>query len=502
MTPATLGTLLALSVSAFAQEKPLTTTRENADTAHIFVTGNMITDYVQRPHSVTAFTDSFSNPSGVPTLASVAAASGENTFEGELAIRFTAELNNKVTVVIEIGTRRADGDPAPGPGGINRFGDGQALAIKLREAHLLFPEVVIPELKAELGISTWKFNIRGKGGSLAFDPRRAQTITRNLDSDGILNVRDDGFNRFAEAAFVDTAQPVGGTVTYGSGPVTVDVVFLPTVNDEGGTPRNDDQLYAVDAMLGLDDLGKGSRAGIIFAISTARTALVGGTPGNTDARTKIYTVGGGSSLKLMEGLEAYLEAYTQMGQAGQLASKQRVAAGGHAAQAGVEWHYTVGNPLPFWAGLNFTHISGDSTDPADANNRKASRFAAYEGVNDLMILEDPFYGFDWDSNYQAVKVSGGASFTASRENDLDVMFVVGVTRAVNRVSVPTGGTENKLGDEVDVKATWHMTNQLALKVSLAYLWGSTLLEKCMGGIGNPNARDHAFLFVLGWDLSF
>jgi hypothetical protein len=119
-----------------------------------------------------------------------------------------------------------------------------------------------------------------------------------------------------------------------------------------------------------------------------------------------------------------------------------------------------------------------------------------------MILEDPFYGFDWDSNYQAIKVSGGASFTASRENDLDLMFVVGVTRAVNRVNVPSGGTENRLGDEADLKATWHMTNQLALKLSVAYLWGSTLLEKSMGGNGNPNARDHAFIFVLGWDLNF
>jgi hypothetical protein len=88
------------------------------------------------------------------------------------------------------------------------------------------------------------------------------------------------------------------------------------------------------------------------------------------------------------------------------------------------------------------------------------------------------------------------------ENDLDLMAIIGITRAVNRVNVPTGGTENKLGNEVDIRATWHITKQFGLKLSLAYLWGSTLLEKSMGGAGNPNASDSAFLFVLGWDLTF
>src|SRR5205823_11837897 len=136
-------------------------------------------------------------------------------------IRFSAELTNKVKAVVELGTRRTDGGPPAG--GINRLGDGPALQIRLKEMHVLFPEVFLPELRAEVGITTWSFNIRGKGGAFAFDPRKSQTVTRNLDSDGVLNVRDDGPARFAEAAFIETAQPIGATFTFDGGPVVVDL---------------------------------------------------------------------------------------------------------------------------------------------------------------------------------------------------------------------------------------------------------------------------------------
>jgi hypothetical protein len=501
----TFGTFLALSATASAQEKPVSTDKGNTDTARVYVSGNQTTDYVQRDRELTAFTDSISNPNGATNTTG---SRSENTFEGEMGIRFTAELTNKVTAVLEVGTRRIDGNPdaATGEGGINRFGEGEALRIKLKEAHVLLPVVIIPQVRAELGITTWKFNPRGKGGALAFDPRGSQTVTRNLDSDDVpFNRRDDAVNRFAEAAFAEFAQPVGAVFTYQEGAIVVDLVLLPTVNDEGGDPSDDDQLYALDGMLNLDSLGlgQGSRVGVIAALTAVRTdAADFVTPGNDEGRTRMITLGGGTTLKVLESLEAFLEGYVQTGKGGELLSGQRVAKGGHAVRFGLEWHHTVANPMPIWAGINFTHISGEKDRPGEALNRKASRFAAYESVSDLMILEDPYFGFDWDSNFQATKISGGLSLTTVTENDLDLMFIVGITRAVNSLDVPTGGTENKLGNEVDIKATWHMTKQFALRLNLAYLWGSTLLEKAMGGAGNPHSSDTAFLFVLGWDLTF
>jgi len=500
-----LGTFLALSASVQAQEKQVTTRKGNPDTARVFVSGNQTTDYINRDRELTAFTDSISNPNGA---SNTTGSRSENTFEGEMGIRFTAELSNKVTAVVEVGTRRVDGNPDPvtGDGGINRFGEGEALTIKLKEAHVLLPVVIVPQLQVQLGITTWKFNPRGKGGTLAFDPRGSQTVTRNLDSDDApFNRRDDAVNRFAEAAFAEFAQPVGAVFTFQDGPLQLDLVLFPTVNDEGGDPSDDDQLYAIDGLMNLDSLGlgKGGRVGLIAALTAVRTDAVNFiTPGGDEGRTRMVTLGGGTTLQVLESLEAYFEGYIQTGKAGELLSGQRVAAGGHAIRVGVEWHHTVANPMPIWAGINFTHISGDKDNAGEVLNRKASRFSAYESVNDLMILEDPYFGYDWDSNFQAIKVSGGISMTTVVENDLDLMFIVGITRAVNRVNVPTGGAENKLGDEVDLRATWHLTKQFAVRLSLAYLWGSTLLEKAMGGAANPNAGDTAFLFVLGWDLFF
>jgi hypothetical protein len=498
-TLAAVGFVLALSLAASAQnEKGLTTTKGNTDTGSITVTGNQTTDYIQRDRALTAFRDSESNPTGA---GNILGSTSENTFEGETGIRFNAELSNKIAAVLEIGTRRIDGDPAAGPGGVNRYGEGEALAIKLKEAHVLLPIVFIPELKAQLGITTWKFNPRGKGGSLAFDPRSAQTVTRNIDSDSApFNVRDDGQNRLLEAAFVEPSMPVGAVFTYqGDGPFHLDFVFLPAMAEEGGPPRDDDQLYAIDGMMNLDALGAGSRVGLIIALTSVRTDAPNFTPGNDEGRTRMLTLGGGTTVKVLESLEVFFEGYVQKGKAGELLNGQRIEAGGHAVRTGVAWNHAIANPMPIWAQVDFTHISGENS--TSGTNRKASRFAAYESISDLMIMEDPYFGFDWDSNIQAVKVSGGLSLSAATENDLDLMFIVGVMRAAKRVQLPTG-LENKLGNEVDLRMTWHMTKQFSFRLAFAYLWGSKILEDAMGGPSVPEAQDSTFLFVLGWDMTF
>jgi hypothetical protein len=487
-----------MSLTAWAQqpilpghERPLTTNPDRPEAVKVWVTGNMVVEYVNRARPVTAFTDSVGNPSGIGSPTTEV----ENTFEGEVGIRVTVEMMGKVTVVVDIGTRRAD-EGSGTNGGINRFGEGESIHPRLREGHVHLAGLFVPEVSVEAGISTWSFNVRGKGGAFAFDPRHAQTLTRNLGSDGILNVRDDVVNRFAEAAGTNESQPIGGTVTYSNGTVKIDLVLLPTVTDEGGAVSGDDQLYALDLILGLDSLGVGSRMGLIVALSSANDGLFG--------HAVIYTFGGGTSIMIMKGLEIYGEGYLQAGRAG-FVGGNRVSAAGRAAQLGAEWHYVAGNPLPFWFAANFTHITGDDSDPvADPNNGRASRFAAHEGVADLMIIEDPYYGFDWDSNYQVVKVSGGASFNLSTDkHDLDLMAIFAFSKATSPVTtIPGVSSSRQLGNEVDVKATWHVTKQFAIKASFAYLWGSALLRSAMAAIGSSNPLDHAWIAVLGWDLTF
>jgi hypothetical protein len=195
--------LLAMTWAAYAQEKPVMTTRDMAETVKVTVTGEVDLDYVWRRKEITAMTG------GVGDANTPADSASENTFEGFVALRLTAELSDKITGIIEFGTKRVDA------GVINYFaapsGAGSAaLSLQLREANITIQELIMPELKLQAGISTWSFDIRGKGQSLALDPRHSQRFDRNVnagpDTDGAL---------FGRAGDYQELEPVGGWMRYG-----------------------------------------------------------------------------------------------------------------------------------------------------------------------------------------------------------------------------------------------------------------------------------------------
>jgi len=99
---------LVLLAPAFAkatageQEKPLSTSKEMDQTVRVTVTGEVELDYVWRRQEITAFTGGVSGTSGPGNSAS------ENTFEGFVALRMNVELSDKVSALIEIGTKRVD----------------------------------------------------------------------------------------------------------------------------------------------------------------------------------------------------------------------------------------------------------------------------------------------------------------------------------------------------------------------------------------------------------
>jgi hypothetical protein len=494
--------LAALALLALLQEKPVTTTKEKADTIKVNVSGRTTYDLVYRGREMTGYTSSESNPVFIPffgaTFPNPATAESETTVEGFAAVRIDVEFTGKVSGVVEFGTKRIDGDPDEVGGGIQRLGDDSSYRLRLREARLNLAELFAPEISAQLGMPTWTFDVRGKGHSLAFNPRQSQTITRNLDSLGQLNVAEALDARLIEAAFCNDVEPFGGTVTWSADPLTIEVILLPLV-EEGGSASRDVSLYAVDGWYTFGDPSQRSRAGLILALSKQRgpSPDPNGTPGD------LITLGGGTSVKLLDGaLEVFGEAYVQTGSVGETlaGARQKIDAKGNAFQLGFEYHHTVGNPLPVWFGASYTFLSGDGdTDP---NDTKANRFASYEGVNELMILEDRELGLDWDSNYKAIKINLGAQFTAFTKNDLEVRALVGIAQAAEAVD-PAGANEDDLGNEVDLRARWSVTPQVAIQLGIAQLFGSKILEKSMtaGGAG-VHADDKTSLYLLGMDMKF
>jgi hypothetical protein len=505
------GALLALclaSASALAQgDKPLTTSGERDGTLKVTVTGDVALDFVYRSRELTGFTDSMNQRTGPPPQDS-STSEPESTFEGFASMRIALELSDKVAGVVEFGTRRLE------DGTINRWGENSAAEqIQLREAHVTLSECLTPAMKVQLGISTWSFDARGRGEAFAFDPRHSQTITRNFDSIGgvptagtnLINIRETAEARLEEAGFPDELQPVGATLTYSQDNWMIDVVLLPGVI-EGGRPNADEALYAVDFWYTLDSMGKGSRVGVIAALSSFATNNNGGAAfasATPEEHARVWTVGAGGVLKFMDGaLEVYAEGYFQSGKAGEAATED-VDAAGRAFQIGVEYNHVVGNPMPIRVGANFTLISGDDdTAPDD----EANRFGAYENVNDLLIIESMYYGFDWDSNYQAFKFNAGTAFSvAGGKDNLEVDLVVGITEAAEEVGTATVN-EDKLGNEVDLKVRWHLSKQASLWLAGGWLFGSDILELGMNGGAspgtNPQAEDSAYLYVMGLNLRF
>ncbi len=503
---AALGAVGLMALDAAAQEKPLTTTKDMTDTLKVTVSGRVELDYVYRSAEMTAWTASFSN---VPRTGQPATSDGENTVEGYVAVRVHVEMSDKVSAVIEFGTKRVEG------GDINEWGNVGAEGIQLREAHVTVKELLMPQLEAEVGISTWTFDVRGRGNSFAFDPRHSQTIFRNLAfiSNNATQVDFDD-DRFLLAGFPEELEPVGAWVRYMRDGITVDVVALPGVI-EGGNPSNDEALYAVDLWYALDQVGKGSRVGLIFAIHNV------GADANdyTSSNSGMFTVGGGLVLKEvgMPGLEIYGEAYFQFGDVGRndpdgpggAMQDEDIEAAGRAFQIGAQFTHMAGNPMPVWIGANFTWISGDEDNPpGPQNDDEVGRFLSYENISDLLILEDMYFGFDIDSNYTVFKLNAGVTLSvAGGQNNLDLELWLGFAEQTEETvfSGPPTFKEDQLGTEIDVKAKWRLSKQATLTGAVALLTGSDLLEKSMeedGPAARDEADDSALLYTLGIDLKF
>lgn len=483
-----LAFVFCAASAAVAQERPVTTLPGMTDTVRVVMSGNLELDYVNRSREVTAWIRSEGNPTG---LGAAATSDTENTFEGFVAIRADVEVGT-TRFTAEFGTRRIDGNEI-----VNFLGD-TAQDVLLRELSLVLPDLFMPGVTVNLGIANWSYDIRGRGAALVFDPRRSATFTRNIDSLGVPTTEEIGTARLVEAGFPDELMPIGGVIVYHVGPWHVDIVILPAVV-EGGEPAADESMYAFDVMFKLDDAG--SRIGAIFAVNS----FASNTGADLDEETALITIGLSADLRdfLLKGLEVYGEFYLQTGKAGQVvvgAAEESIDANGRAAQIGFEYHHVVGNPMPIWFGLNLTWYSGDGDDAA-SNDDEVDRFASYESVNDLLILENMYYGFDVDSNYRVIKIHAGARFSAIRENDLKVDVLLGLARQ-NEASNFGTSTEDALGNEVNVRAVLDVTKQVLFRMSFAMLVGSDLVEESLRAGGSPDPDDSAWIWSFGTDVRF
>ncbi|HEX7899150.1 MAG TPA: hypothetical protein VF950_15400 [Planctomycetota bacterium] len=483
------GAMIALclaTLSAAAQERPVTTGANRADTVKLRVSGRINMDYVQRDAALMA----------IPNMDTTGGAdnNGVNTVEGEVTIRFDAELTEKISAVVEIGRLRVD----EGSGGVipflGQFNDVDN-DITLREAHIKVTDFLSPGVSMKMGILDWSFDTRGRGSALAFDPHRSQLLTRNMinaqDSTGAMAGRY-GSDEAAEL------EPVGFHLTYASGQVTVELVVMPVVSEQG-VVSEDEALYAVDFWYNLEQqVGKGSRVGAILAIHNVSDD---GGVAVTGSGDQLITFGAGLNLAFQGGIEVFGEFYLQSGTVGRdaTAAANEVDAAGRAFMLGGRW--TGAGEGKMWVELSFTMLSGDD----DAADEEVNSFLSYESINDFLIIEDMYFGLDVDTNYTAFKIMGGMSFSmAGGKDNVDLQIGVGFfTTSEDVVKTNDAGEEDDaLGTEIDVKLKYHLSKQASLGLNFGILTGSDLLEDMGGGSNDDAADDSAWLLSLGFDVRY
>ncbi len=479
-----LAALCLAAISAAAQDRPVTTKPEYADTLKFRVSGRINMDYVQRDSALTIM-------SNMDVVNGTGDNNSINDVEGSVMIRFDAELTEKISAVVEIGRQRTDDF-----GVVPFLGDGGDVDgdITLREAHLKVADFLSQGVTVKMGILDWSFDARGRGGALAFDPHNSQLMSRNG-----FNGQDstDGAGGMTTRYGVSTAtdlEPLGMHLAYNSGQVTVELVLMPVV-EENGRASLDEALYALDFWYNLEQqVGKGSRIGAILAL--VNVPDIGALTGSGD---QFITFGAAANLAFQGGIEVFGEFYLQSGVVGRDGAENELDAAGQAFKVGGRWTGSGDNKM--WLEVSFTMLSGDD----DGTDEEVNSFMSYESVNDFLIVEDVYFGLDVDTNLTAFKIMGGTSFgVAGGKDNLELQVGIGFFTTSEDVVKTNDAAEedDALGTEIDVKAKYHLSKQASLNLNFGVLTGSDLLEDMGGGSTVDAADDSTWLLSLGFDVRY
>jgi hypothetical protein len=174
-----------------------------------------------------------------------------------------------------------------------------------------------------------------------------------------------------------------------------------------------------------------------------------------------------------------------VGQMGVYTSDDRAGIRDHTPQKSFAWYSGGRIELPFadlglsagTAGQNvyidssFWYLSGDDGNPFQSNKD----FVSYESVSDALIIEGSTYGFDFDTNYHAVKIEAGVNLEWMNFSVFWGQFFL------NKAPLGNGGgsanVRQRLGNEIDIRLrfTDFPVENVELGVALAFLFQSDFL---------------------------
>lgn len=143
----------------------------------------------------------------------------------------------------------------------------------------------------------------------------------------------------------------------------------------------------------------------------------------------------------------------------------------------------------FYLEVSGAFYMGDDGSPFRASGRQAKNmdFMSLENNNQTLIVEGSQVGFDFDSNYFAIKGEMGLTWKSIDFAVVGGMFQLVKTpnTTVYAANIPAGSPANfefddNLGIEVDVNITWRPSDVVAIYLKAGNLFGSDFLDEWFG----------------------
>lgn len=360
---------------------------------------------------------------------------GGSFFDPLVNIGIVASISEGVTAKLNLET----------PFDIVSNGRDGNLPLSLGEAKVTWQGAMDAALDLDFGVVDYSIDFSGNHQPFLLDLGNAESAYGNGGG-------DSGTPQSASAGRVRSLQAVGAVGHYDLGENTLDVLMFDL------SPVDNESLFGLVYGLPLDTGDYTGDMGIVLLNS------------KNDGGSDLLTFGGGGHLSGDDGLKFYGEIYWQFGDYSSSVNQNSA----YGLVAGV--HYDIPeadeNDAP-WVDFSLWDLSGDDNGANSSN----SNFVSYEFNNDLLVLEDAYYGLDVDTNYRAFKIKGGMNLTP--EWSVQGLFAYATLNANSNGAASNGSSSSKLGDEFDVRATYRATDYLTF-----YLNAGTLQNAKALGVGS------------------
>ncbi len=389
----------------------------------------------------------------VPQVAGETGNGSDFFFDPMITLNMDFELANAVHAVVELETQHHEFITGTRSGGVF----GQDRDVEVEQAYVRWERAMDQDLTLQIGIQDFAKDFAGTGNPFLVDVQHSESPFNNPGAAGA----DFGAPQSSSSGMVGMQEAAGVWAQMGLGDSTIDFFYFTIA--ETFRNNSDDAMYGASFELTTEGDNETSFGVIVMGLEN-------------DSTSRLWTFGGGGYTKLASNsLKIYGEAYGQTGQygevqaAGQAQSRTIEQHGSFAAFGGIQYFLPGMEGYNAYIDASYWEVSGDD-EGADFRNEN---FVSLENNNDLIVVEDGYYGLDLDANYRAIKIKAGFDPAESITCRFTYAFVE--LQDNNGTAGNSVSTHDRIGNEFDIDIRYRATDNLVFRARTGWLFDSKVL---------------------------